>query len=80
MHSSEQLNDNHSGNDVPMKKGKLSHEDDESIDTVGGRPVRQASCVIEFQQNGEVLCVTFMILFYRLQNQKFSNLSGWLTT
>ncbi|KAK4025855.1 hypothetical protein OUZ56_014899 [Daphnia magna] len=41
----EQLNDNHSGNDVPMKKGKLSHEDDESIDTVGGRPVRQASCV-----------------------------------
>ncbi|XP_057367537.1 inner centromere protein-like [Daphnia carinata] len=41
----EQLNDNHSGSDVPMKKGKLSHEDEEVIDTVGGRPKRQASCV-----------------------------------
>lgn len=41
----EQSNGNHSSNDVPMKKGKLSHEDEEIGESIGGRPRRQASCV-----------------------------------
>jgi hypothetical protein len=43
---SDQANGNHIGNDVPAKKGKLSHEDEESQESLSGRPRRQASCVI----------------------------------
>ena len=45
---SEQARGDHTGNDIPTKKGKLSHEDDEFQETLGGRPRRQASCVYEF--------------------------------
>lgn len=41
----EQNHDNHSANDVPVKKGKLSHEEDEVRESLGGRPRRQASNV-----------------------------------
>ena len=40
----EQLNDNHS-NAVPNKKGKLSNEETELRESIGGRPRRQASNV-----------------------------------
>ncbi len=45
---SEQASGDHFGNDLPTKKGKLSHEDDELQESLGGRPRRQASCVNEF--------------------------------
>ncbi len=38
------MNDNQS-NDVPLKKGKLSNEEDELRESIGGRPRRQASNV-----------------------------------
>ncbi|KAI9563301.1 hypothetical protein GHT06_010759 [Daphnia sinensis] len=51
----EHLNDNHSANDVPTKKGKLSHENEEVTDTVGGRPKRQASCVAKSKIHQSVM-------------------------
>lgn len=43
--SIENNTDYHSTNDVPFKKGKLSHEEDE-LSLGGRRPSRQASQVI----------------------------------
>lgn len=46
--SIEHNNDNHSTNDVPMKKGKLSHDEGELRGCLGGRPKRQASDVVNW--------------------------------
>lgn len=44
----DQMNGNHSSNNVPLKKGKLSHENDDLSESLVGRPRRQASCVIPY--------------------------------
>lgn len=46
-HSEQASGDNFS-NDVPTKKGKLSQEEDEFQEILGGRPKRQASLVNNF--------------------------------